>query len=150
MAPKCGDDGELDPLRGIIYATAFANEAGAALNAVVPGLYDGGARVVDRPLAVASRLTIDLVALLSIVVVALMTYNDQNFELGPTLKLTSVTLFFAFLLPGVIIEPIVEGWCRKCTDATKVLVGGAIIVALYVSETLTRGAIERRLLPNGG
>jgi len=147
---RCGDDGELEPWRSVIYATAFANEAGAALNAVVPGLYDSGARVADRPLAVASRLTIDLVALLSIVVVALMTYNDQDFALGPTLTLTSVTLFFAFLLPGVIIEPIVEGWCRKCGAATKVLVGGAIIVALYIAETLTRGAIAHRLGPQPG
>ena len=140
-----GDPGE--PGRGavkeVVFATAFINEAAAAINFIVPGIYDTGAEVAVKPLAVASRLLIDLTALISIVVIALITYEENNEDVDKTVMLTLVTLFFAFLLPAVSIRPFVRYVCSGCSKNEKVLVSFGLIGLLYGAESVTRALLKK-------
>lgn len=130
-------------MRELVFATAFANEAAAAVNFALPGLYEADAKITERPLAVASRMMIDLTALLSIAVIALLTYEDMNRDGTRTLILTGVTLTFAFLLPNITIRPFVEHACAKCSVAVQVGASFGIIGLLYLAESATRGFIIR-------
>jgi hypothetical protein len=128
-------------LTEVVYATAFANEAGVAINFVAPGTYDTRARITRRPGAVLSRMAFDLAALLSIVVISIITFEQMNQNVTNTMILTTVTLIFAFLLPVVIIQPLIEHVCKGCGNWAKVGLSVGVIAALYGLERMTRGLI---------
>lgn len=139
----CEGGKDIQWMRELVFATAFANEAAAALNFALPGLYEAGASVTERPLAVASRMLIDLTALLSIAVIALLTYEDMNHDGTRTIVLTGVTLGFAFLLPNVTIRPFVEHACAKCSASVQVGASFGIIALLFLAESATRRFLIR-------
>ena len=128
-------------LTEVVFATAFANEAGVALNFVAPGVYDTGARITRRPGAVLSRMAFDLAALLSIVVISIITFEQMGENIMRTIVLTTVTLIFAFLLPIVTIQPLIEHVCKGCGGWAKVGLSVGVIAALYGLERATRSLI---------
>lgn len=124
----------------LIHILPFANEVANVVAHAFPTLswiYDTSAHGLD--VNIVPRYLIDLVALSSIVWVSLLesekTGKTKAFYTGV------ITLAFAFVLPAIIIGPILEKVCASCSPVVTLGVGLAVVAAIFFAEQYTKKAV---------
>lgn len=124
----------------LIHILPFVNEIANVVAHAFPSLswvYDTSAHGLDAN--IIPRYLIDLVALSSIVWVSLLesekTGRTKAFYRGV------ITLVFAFVLPAIIIGPILEKTCASCSPMVALGLGLAAVAAIFFAEQYTKTAI---------
>lgn len=124
----------------LIHILPFANDIANVVSRAFPSLsrvYDTSAHGLD--INIVPRYLIDLVALSSIVWVSLL--ESEKTDKTRALLYGVVTLVFSFVLPAIIIGPILKNTCVACPPAVTMGLGVVFVAAIFFAEQYTKKAI---------